>query len=328
MTYFEEGEKEFLAYFSPNDNTIKYFDFDTKKIIDKTVLEQEGPNSVGKNITGVTYINADTILVSTGTYQMSIIDKKGKLKYKKSFAKPASNQKDIIAEPNFQTVHKGIKNNQNIWIPVHPYVSSSQKGGLDNAPALYNLDIKTNEISSVMKYPDVYAKGVYGPNFSSFFYDYNTERKQLVWSFAADESLYVYDLQSKKTSSHNARSKYFNEIPPATQSVDEFEEYTKFFVLSNSYGPVYYDPYQKIYVRFVNRAISQEKYNQREWWKKRSTVILDEKFTILGEVEFSEYINPEMGFVTKKAIYFLLVNDLEDKMTFVGFKLKNISDEK
>ncbi len=149
-------------------------------------------------------------------------------------------------------------------------------------------------------------------------------RKELIWSFAADESIHIYDLISGKQSNQKAESKYFSEIPSATQSIEAFEEYTRFFLLSNSYGPLYYDPYQKIYLRFAERAIPKEQYNKREWWKKRSAIILDENYQILGEVDFSEYINHHMGFVTKDAIYFLKAGSVEDKMTFVGFRLKKI----
>lgn len=325
ITYFEQEGKEYLAYFSESDNTIKYFDFETKNIVDKTLLNQEGTDGVGKNITGVSFINSDTILVSTGTYQMSIVNRDGKLKYKRSFTKPVVSEVNVIAEPDFSVTHKGIKLNHHIWIPVNAYISYSEKDEFTTTPSLYHLDLTNDKIKAVMRYPDVYTKGSYGLNFADFFFDYNAKKKSLIWSFAADESLHILDLMTNKVISQRAESKYFSEVPAANQ-LEEFEEYTKFFLLSNSYGPLYYDPYQKIYVRFAERAISKEQYNNREWWKKRSAIILNEDFKVLGEVEFSIYINHHMSFVTREAIYFLLTNDVEDKMTFVGFKLKNISE--
>jgi WD40 repeat protein len=324
ISYFEENGNSYLSYYSGEDKSVKYFDFETKNIVNRTVITEDGANGVGKSITGVSYINADTILVSTGTYQMSIVDKDGKVKYKKNFAKPASNIREMIAEPNFQTTHQGIQIGRTLWIPVYARASASKKGGLNNAPTLYKLDLDTDSLTAVMYFPEVYRKGIYGPNFSDFYFTYNMNRKELIWSFAADESIHIYDLASGKQSSQKGESKYFSEIPSATQSIEAFEEYTKFFLLSNSYGPLYYDPYQKIYIRFAERAVSKEQYNKREWWKKRSAIILDEDFQILGEVDFSEYMNHHMGFVTKDAIYFLQAGSVEDKMTFVGFRLKKI----
>lgn len=212
------------------------------------------------------------------------------------------------------------------------YIDTDKIENFKDFPCLYELDLTNHTTKAAYYFPKTYQKGLYGINFViNTFYTFQPEKKIIVFSFSNDKNIYAFDIRTNQTQILEVSSKYFTDIPPieSNANISDFNVYTKFYVQSNSYGPIYYDKYRKVYYRFAERGVDDKSYKEKKWWKRKSIIITDEMFNKIGEFDIPDSINHWSGFVTDKGFYLLDTSfENENFVYFIGYKFTNDKNDK
>jgi hypothetical protein len=311
-----------LLYSSDITSRILFYDLNTKKVVNAIKLEREGTNGLGKGELGVSFINKDSIVVGSSTYDIFIINDKMEILYKNNFYKRKMSVKPF--QPHVATTSQPIIKNEKIYLSGMPYLNAGKLKDFENFPALFEVDLKSDDVKSLMNFPEPYQKGLYGANFALHFHTYNPINQTFVISFAADPNVYTYSLQSKKTKRYYAPSKHFTNIPPMPEGMDaqDFNNYLKFYIQSNSYGAIYYDKYRDVYYRFAERAVDEVRYKEKKWWKFKSVIVLDKDFNKIGETDLPDGVNSWCVFISEQGLYIQTSQkSTEDSVLFVRYEL-------
>jgi hypothetical protein len=150
---------------------------------------------------------------------------------------------------------------------------------------------------------------------------------ELIISFPIDSEIAVFDLKNSTTEWHYGGSKYFHEIPE--WSAPDSNEDERFYIESDSYREVLFDPWKKLYYRFAYRKVNYfDENNMRVNWdyKNPSIVILDEDFRKIGEYDLPENTYyTRNNFVSPEGLYISINHDQnkdadENKISFQLFK--------
>lgn len=139
-------------------------------------------------------------------------------------------------------------------------------------------------------WPETYTTVNYYDDYPLLCLTKNEGRTQLVYSFASQPDLYVYEGE-KLVSRHPAASDSVHEPTPfPDDSIGNIAFTMRYLVTVPRYGKVLYDPYRKIYYRVAYHASGYYSDDgtttRRPFDRPWSIIVLDEHFTKLGEWNF------------------------------------------
>ena len=194
------------------------------------------------------------------------------------------------------SIYLGLKDN------VYPFVLGQPIIKIDNDLLLcahFNPDAETPEKSSFIVYnmknntkrtgyarTEKYNHGWWGISgaVSTSSLTYNKDTKEIVLCFPVDNYIYVYDSQGNSRK-YYAGSKYIRNITPFRKKKKDILKYNReienHYAATGTYSGITWDKYRKVYYRFVIKPIKgEEDYTAP---RKRSVIILDKDFNLLGE---------------------------------------------
>jgi len=139
-------------------------------------------------------------------------------------------------------------------------------------------------------FPANYQKGNTYADY--FFYNCMNDVGELIYSFSANDSIFVYSENGEFIKQYEAKSKYSKEFLPYDLSKRLDLNYKRQYVFSNDwYTNIVYDKYRKLYYRFYKKEVSYlndknkiRKPNEIPW----SLIVLDKNFNKINEID----INP------------------------------------
>jgi hypothetical protein len=291
---------DYFAYSDLVSHSILIYDFKKGQLIKKIRFPKDGPNGMGEDQLFCWFKNFDSIFI-TSQYAIYMADTNGTVKRKYDLM---NNSRKIGLQARFSGFMPFIINGTNAYFSVLPDLSPTNMAQMKDWPAAAKLDLVSGKISLDYFLPEQYSKGIYGGNFLYPYFCYNQQNGKFVFSFSADNNLYQTDLDTVNTS-FSGNSKYISgEIKPAGKAATESsEERTRFSLFSDSYGPVYYDPYRNKYLRIAEQKLDDANFQAKKWSKKKSVIILDEHFNITGESDLDPNINVYSFFFTPGGVY-------------------------
>ena len=80
------------------------------------------------------------------------------------------------------------------------------------------------------------------------------------------------------------------------------------YLLRDSYGPIYFDPYAKRYLRVARSSISKADVDAKIRIKKQHLIIFDDQFKIIGESPVNDSMYLHMVFFTKEGNIYARTN--------------------
>jgi hypothetical protein len=136
--------------------------------------------------------------------------------------------------------------------------------------------------------PELYQNNLYGFNFLNYNYCYNNHGR-FVFSFPADTNIYETDLAGCHVA-YYAKSRFHsgNITPVSKEELQGNDAGYKQYKLRDSYGPVYFDPFRKRYLRLAKQKISAADYTNKKLERKESVIVFNENFKIIGELEITD----------------------------------------
>jgi len=313
---FKTDSITYLTFLNKQFNSIYFYDFNTSKFKFTINIQTTGKDRVGPIVNSY-YIKAFDSIYVVSRYVVSIINHKGQIRSQMNFLKDHS--KGGTALPQIFSYAPLITKGDTLLINCVPDKIADKTSSFYGKLCMIKYNTRTGESSYEYEYPEAYRDGVYGANYMVTYHTYNPDTKKIVFSFPADNDVYVSS--GENLIPYYAGGKALDSIKPMTTVRDDFEGYNKFYLQNPSYGPIFYDKFRKIYYRFALKPISAEDYQAKRWWKKKSIVILDESFKKVGEVDVSDYVSFKLCFINEDGLY--MGTDVGDaKIGVTLFKLQ------
>ncbi len=333
---FKEKEKKYLSFQNLPKSEILIYSIDSQRLVKKINVNTEGSNSVlggfgGYYIVDMEHIFIPSMYVST----IFVVDTVGNVKQKIDYTKTKDGRQLIPFIPSDKSQMKFIGNN--LYIPQTMNLRLGDKA-IEESPIKVVLDTIENTVEALpMRFPPLISHKDFG-TVSAFGAEYSCcyDGDKFIYSFYADEDLYLTSSTHEKIEKKKAKSRYIDDVSVFRSTEENFQKMLKAQCEHASYGKILYDKYRKVYYRFVYPPCEIDDYSGdyveliRSGRKNFSIMILDDQLNIIGETSFPAYTyNPNISFILEDGLYISL-NHIknpdysDDILRFQKLELKEI----
>lgn len=328
-TFSDNQGKEYLSFLNYRTNQILFYDFETCDFLFKMEMDMEGVDGVNQ-ISGCYVKDFDNIYVSS--YAIAGLVR-------------TDTTKRIKQKIPYGTTTGGYEIVQSYTPSSHPYNPPVFMGDklfitqlavnriyrAANTPVSVVIDTLNRAYEPLpFVFGDVLSDAYYAPGaISDFSREYNG--KEFVYSFYADDCIYVASVDHKVINKVNVKSKYIGKIQAEAPPSDA-KQAMRWVLETPHYGDLVYDKYREVYYRFAYPKAELDP--NRDYFQKAlfgrslfSVIILDKEFNIIGETLFPEAIyNSYVFFVHPDGLYIssdyqINFDQTEDQLNFKLFKL-------
>lgn len=321
---FEEGDSLLLASYNGPMKNICIFDVRSGKEIRKMQFQKDGPNALGNNVFGFLYHNKDSIYVyHMWTWQLDLFNGKGeilsKIRLQELPLYPEGNVMPEILPQSYAPIKKAgdkiILQGQGLLPEPNP----------DNlrGPVTAILDLKEKTVCCANQYPAIYgdADNIWHV-FSYLVPSYDlSPQNEMVISFPADDSIRVYNFQTRQTRSYFAGYSIPYEIRPARSK--SMVSVTRSVYDQVQYYCICYDRWNELYYRILTLPVAEDYdvNSKRNLSRSLAVVILDKDFQKVGEYNVQEK-SDRCGsvFVSPEGLHVHVYSDDDDYLTFMTLK--------
>lgn len=200
------------------------------------------------------------------------------------------------------------------------------KKGKERFPVV-EIDFQKNEWQFIGGYPELYAQNNMGSlNYWVPFICNSPEEGKIVIAYSASPDIQIYSVKDRTSKFISIKSIYADTIPlPLTlKGRDYFSDADSYynFAQYSHYGPLSYDPWRKLYYRFVGIGLndwSLKKNPLLQDKKKWSVMLFDHSFKKIGEKHIGDKFNVIFHFVSPDGLYILNKDKNEDIATYTLF---------
>lgn len=315
-----DGENLFLILNS-HDNSICIFNYEDKNQIKKITYEQKGNHGVGK-IQGFYYHNHDSIFVYSywGGF-LYLTNSFGEVLDKYLLIDRENRTGMWYPAPYIQTTSPISKIGNNIV--VNGFLAGEERPGDDvDRPVTISVNLQTKALGYSNQYPDYYRQHNWGGGMTYRLVYYTPNNNdEMVLSFTADHSIFVYSFADNSTHQYYAGSNLIDKITsldhPKDRQVSSRMEWD-WYMQNPSYEGIFFDPYKKLYYRIARLPVKNYTKNSTGNNKPIVVIILDADFNYIGEYllpKDKKYF-PGDCFVSEKGLHIGMESKYEDNLSF------------
>lgn len=291
-----------IAFYDRLSESVSIYDFATRKLIKKMSLEKI-IKARRFYKTSVYVKNYDSMFI-TNLDKLYLLDSAGRIKFVNTFN---SIESMAFYENPLPVIIKGNKT----LMGVRPFVKEKSISAVREWRIIAAFDLEKDECDLHYSLPVVYRKGLYGRRFLEYSYCYN-DRNNFVFSFPADSNIYETNLTDYHIA-YSGRSKFQSgAIEPVSRKALENDEGGKEYTLRDSYGPIYFDPYMKRYLRIAKQKVSREAYAAKTGSRKTSIIVFDRHLKIIGEFICNNDFMPDTIFFTAEGSIYARINPKDE----------------
>ena len=285
--------KEYFSFLNTANNSIYFYDFNTKDLGFKLEFKKDGPLGVG-SISHYSLLGLDSLyLYSYNTAILYLTDSSGNIHDKFSVESKSSE----YVRPQLNSTRP--------LIVLKDLIILNSWGS--NKEYYHNMDyIETNFLfhhvdenirSYKITYPKIYTKGIWGVQYYQIFHDFNPDTKSLILSYPIDDSVYVYDLEKNKLTGHLMNGGEEIKIEPLSVnkkmiSIPIMEEVNK-QLMQYCYNSVKFHKEKDWYMRILYHPVDivdiENKHPIKSRFPPQSLIFYDSKFNFLGKFKLPEY---------------------------------------
>lgn len=299
FNYFVEGFKAYMSFYDRKSESVVLYDFQSRQLV--KVLPMKKILKRKELIKASVYThNFDSIFIMeyASFYRL---DSSGKIKRKVPFI----NERESLAF--FETRVPVIAHNGVVHAGVRAWVNTKELKDIRNWKILYSFDLKNKERELHYRLPALYRKDLFGKQFLEYSYCFN-EKNNFVFSFPADTLIYETDLKDHHVAYYAKCKDQDAPIEPVNKEALEKDEGRREATLRYFYGPIYFDPYTKRYLRFVKHKVSKEAYESGKYNRKITVIVMNQDFKVIGEFDYNKDYDYETLFFTKDGGIYARVN--------------------
>ncbi len=274
------------------------------------------------------YLSKDSIIL-TGRNKILIVNDSGRIKYSHFLHPPESAGAYLMSSMNDSPIffRSGILYASRLidLPPAEIYPKNNLIGFDTKKDSFFELPGTTT--------PEIYYGKCYIFPHINTSHTFNEEKAIL--NFPIDDYVYVYDLDKQRmVAKHKARSRHKTEEvkPVDCNKMWQSHTYRKQEYTSTTYISIAYDPYRKVYYRFVKHP--KKEYDLKKQFNSLnlpfSIMVLNEDLQVIGETEIlnepPRYIHFDY-FINSEGLWISVNNPDnpeydEDRLVFQLFKLE------
>ncbi len=328
IQYYINEDEKFLITMPLSSNTIIVYDLsDPKnKQVNKLKIPDEGPNSVGGEISGFYYHNKDSIFIlSKFSFKAGLINSEGIIKDTYQILDEYLPYNPVPTPGTFSPMS---------YINNKLYFSGStpdKKAGKKYKGSFIEYDIKTRKTTFIDYNPERLNEG-YWASRGRLFYDYLIEENNkttFLLSYSISESIVGFtnqgDVFKKRLPSVHINN---NDIFPFSNEFKkaDYIERAKYSMAQPRFWGIKINPYQKLIYRFAVEKNSYANFKKSKF-PPIHLIVANYDFEILTEKNLyppTKYQN-DMCFVTKEGLYIAnkeKYNENDNYLTFDLFVLE------
>ncbi|MDE6771364.1 MAG: DUF4221 domain-containing protein [Muribaculaceae bacterium] len=324
-SYMQLVDDSTLAFFNKPTYDICVYDLRDKVLRNRISLRREGPDAVN-GIDAFFLSGQDSIwLYASWGNVIYLLDGNSSLREKRSIdddvmAKDGGTRHSVSPFPTTTTPYT-VVDGRHILQGMDGIVL---QGKMPGATVIY--DWNSGKVETANGYPSIYGEGnEIQNNWDTFgyretYYTLNA-KNDIVTSFPASDSIYVYSPNSGKSERHYAGYSETVDIKPGVPSDPDSK--TRKFISQHQYSGVLYDRFNDLYYRIIRLPGNADAQDVRKEISSKPVVviILDGEFNKVGEYRLPEdmYYTAN-AFVTPDGLHVNTVSDDDDLMTFRVFK--------
>jgi hypothetical protein len=319
-TFLQNG-CEFISFYDERSQSINIYQFQTRELVKKIKLKKLLKTKSFYKTT-VYCKNFDSIFINNMS-SLYLVDHKGTIKKSIDFVKEPRNASAIF-ENACPLVVKGNK----IYVCVRPSVEETSYDALKKWKVLYGFNLKSNEAKLFYHLPKNYQQNLYGYHFLGYNYCLNNNGN-FVFSFPADTLIYETNLTDYHVA-YYAKSRFQKSAisPINIEYLKGKDLGYKQYKLRDSYGPIFFDPYRKWYLRQAKQKIGESDYDDLKMKRKESVIVLNEDFKIIGESEITDDFSFSSLFFSSEGSMYGRVNSQDEyALHFVRLEYKEYENE-
>lgn len=279
LNYFQHQNATFLSFYDRGSKSINIYDFNSKRLVKRIPLIKWLKSS--KLDKASVYIkNFDSIIVTT-LNSLYLLDSTGTVRNEMKFYED-NDKKATITTTTPPVLKNGI-----FYLGTKPVLDDKSLSAHQQWRVLYGFDMEKGTRDLYYSLPEIYQKNLYPYPYLEYSYCVN-DRGNLVFSFPADSNIYETNLTDYHMA-YYAKSQFQKApIQPLPKDYKNSDDAFKQYSLNFTYGPIIYDPFRKRYLRQAKQPISEADFIAKKGLRKKSILIFDEHFKIIGEHEFKD----------------------------------------
>ena len=312
---------DYFVFFNKETYQIYTYDLNSAKLIKKISLYKDGPNGIGDCTGGIFVRSPDSIFVADG-YRIFLLDSMANRNTIYAFDRLTPSSMPLFNESTIPFI-----SNNKMYLDGAPDLDPFKPNSFSYWPTLIELDLQTSEKKYLCPLPTQYSKEIYGPNFAESGFCFNPKTGVLSVTFPISSNIYRYNLNGDGDAMDSIHRYSIHEpnlfIKGPEKVETSFLGRTKFALLSNSYDLIFYDSFRDKHIRLLLKKISEEEFENKEWKKQVSVMILDKDLNVIGEQDLPKnFYTPFWGF-TKKHVVLLEWKEEDEDHFYLHFMRYN-----
>lgn len=271
--------KSKLMIFNHQQNTLLFYDLESRELEKKIKYDFQGPNAVNAVFPGggLHMISEDSILIySQRQATLYLSDLKGKI-FKKTRIK-----NDSIGFGAIGVYSTLAYRDQKVYMQSLPATIGEFKTDYENRPNMFgSIDLNTGMTSEfLLDYPEPYQGKDVTQQLKMAEIIYNPDIDKFVISFPLSHTLYVTDFKGYQKT-YPARSKLVGrhiEVDQNRKDIDPSAIGSHYLWINDRYGKLTYDPVSGYYFREAMKGLSERNYADRDFSTDKEIIVLDKNF--------------------------------------------------
>lgn len=290
LQFFQRNDSNILAFTNEYDNSIVFYDYSTKKYVDRIHFDKEGRNGVG-TVFAFCYLNSDSIYLYNMSMQtLFLTNSAGSVKerFKIKISQNFTADSLFIAPLLFPRTNSPLTKVGDELLIAGFFPNEFEGENERNRPVMTYFDSKTQAIRYSDSYPTIYHKGNWGGGFSYRNPSFTiSPQNEIVLSFAADSQIRVHSVKAEDYMEFYAGIGGDYEISPAEKDIRmelfTYEKQRRHYIQNLSYGAIHYDQYRNIYYRLAFLPNPEIDIQDEALRKPMEIIILNDRFEIIGK---------------------------------------------
>lgn len=327
MQFFQRNDSSILAFTNEYDNSIVFYDYSTKKYINRIHFDKEGNNGVG-TVLSFYYLNSDSIYlynVLMGT--LFLTNSRGMVKERHKLKMSLNLTPDslFIAPLLFPQTNSPLTKLGDELLISGFFPNEFEGENAVNRPVMTYFDCKNQTIRHSDSYPAIYHKGNWGGGFSyrNPFFTISPQN-EIVLSFAADSQVRVHSIKTEDYREFYAGVGGEHKITPAEKDIRmelfTYEKQRRHYIQNLSYGAIHYDRYRDVYYRLAFLPDPEIDVQDEALRKPMEIIVLNNRFEVIGKSRIEDdlyWVN--QCFVSPDGFHIQVKSDDDDILCFKTF---------
>lgn len=331
LQYFQRNDSNVLAFTNEYDNSIVFYDYNSRKYLSRVSYDKEGANGIGP-VFAFCYVNEDSIYHYH--YNLSTLfrtNAKGKVLEKHVIhVLPNPSPDSLFLAPTLFPRPQSPMRLIGDEMLIPGFLIAEVEGENDkNRPVMTFFNLISHEIRHSDCYPSMYHDSNWGGDMTWRAVKYTmSPDDELVLSFSADHNVRVRKLEEEDYNEYYAGVGDGYEIKPIENKVTNFksippEVKRSHYIRNLTYDGIYYDKYRDVYYRIAKLPDSDIDIHKRPIRKPIEVVVLDKDYKILGKASLPSYKYwISHVFVGVEGLHIQIQSENEDELVFKTFVLK------